>query len=312
MNLQQTTSTVCNFDSECGNNRLDAGEICDNGFLQLSDDSCSHFDEYTTGTVSCYPAGTPYECTYNFEDCGPQSCGNGVREVGEECDDWNNVNGDGCCADCLNEDAPYCGDGIVNQASEVCDLGGLQLTDESCSHFDAYTSGLVGCYASGTPYECTYDFSNCGDQDCGNGVVETGEECEPPSLNGCDANCMWESGGTTEYIMGICVYSGSGTGTCGEGVTFIEYTSIGVMDWDVSNIYTLAETIATGLPPESFMEDPIGSGVYRYYSQTEYLDCITLKTQIVPCPALVQLPFFGFYQVVIALAIVGLIYFFIF
>jgi len=305
---ETSLDTTCPSTGNCGNGRLDAGEVCEGGFLQLSDNQCSHFDEYTTGTISCYAAGTPNECTYNFEGCGPQSCGNGVREIGEQCDDWNNVNGDGCSAGCLNENAPYCGDGIVNQANETCDILALQLTDDSCTHFDAYTGGVVDCYADGTPYECTYDFSNCVDQSCGNDVVEDGEECEPPSLNGCDAGCMWDSGGTTSYVMGVCQYATSSPDTCGEGVTSITVTSVGTMNWDVSNDYDLSEIPAWGIIGTNFMEDPLAPGVYRYYIQAEYDDCLLTKNQVVQCPATVELPFFGIYQVVLVIAIVGLIY----
>ena len=36
-------------------------------------------------------------------------CGNGIEEEGEECDDSNTTDGDGCSAVCVVE---YCGDGI--------------------------------------------------------------------------------------------------------------------------------------------------------------------------------------------------------
>jgi cysteine-rich repeat protein len=49
------------------------------------------------------------------------ACGNGISNAGEECDDGNNVDGDGCSARCLKE---FCGDG-VRQAGlgEQCDDG---------------------------------------------------------------------------------------------------------------------------------------------------------------------------------------------
>ncbi|MCB9507805.1 MAG: DUF4215 domain-containing protein [Myxococcales bacterium] len=42
----------------------------------------------------------------------PRSCGNGVVEVGEECDDGNDVDDDSCSNSCLSA---FCGDGIVNE-----------------------------------------------------------------------------------------------------------------------------------------------------------------------------------------------------
>jgi cysteine-rich repeat protein len=47
------------------------------------------------------------------------NCGNGVLDPGEQCDDGNNLDGDGCSADCL---LPSCGDGILD-AGEACDDG---------------------------------------------------------------------------------------------------------------------------------------------------------------------------------------------
>jgi cysteine-rich repeat protein len=46
-------------------------------------------------------------------------CGNGTREVGEQCDDGNTTSCDGCAATCRAE---FCGDGIV-ECSEQCDDG---------------------------------------------------------------------------------------------------------------------------------------------------------------------------------------------
>lgn len=35
------------------------------------------------------------------------NCGNGILDAGEECDDGNNVDGDGCAADCtIEQDVP--------------------------------------------------------------------------------------------------------------------------------------------------------------------------------------------------------------
>ncbi|HAN30150.1 MAG TPA: hypothetical protein DCQ06_01000, partial [Myxococcales bacterium] len=52
------------------------------------------------------------------------SCGNGVIEPGEQCDDGNNSNGDGCTSTCQT----VCGDKIV-AGSEQCDDGNTKAGD---------------------------------------------------------------------------------------------------------------------------------------------------------------------------------------
>lgn len=47
---------------------------------------------------------------------GPAECGNGKEEAGEECDDGNKTDADGCEADCT---LPKCGNGIVDPG-EMC------------------------------------------------------------------------------------------------------------------------------------------------------------------------------------------------
>ncbi|HWN66153.1 MAG TPA: DUF4215 domain-containing protein [Haliangium sp.] len=59
-------------------------------------------------------------------------CGNAMVEMGEECDDGNTRNDDGCSAQCKYE---YCGDGIVQAAlGEQCDDGGYR-NDDGCDMF---------------------------------------------------------------------------------------------------------------------------------------------------------------------------------
>jgi cysteine-rich repeat protein len=50
-------------------------------------------------------------------------CGNDRRDMGEECDDGNLMNGDGCSSLCENErEEPMCGDG-TEDPGEACDEG---------------------------------------------------------------------------------------------------------------------------------------------------------------------------------------------
>jgi cysteine-rich repeat protein len=62
----------------------------------------------------------------------PGVCGNGMLNLGEECDDGNTRDNDGCSAKCKYE---YCGDGIVQAPlGEQCDDGGYR-NDDGCDMF---------------------------------------------------------------------------------------------------------------------------------------------------------------------------------
>jgi cysteine-rich repeat protein len=75
-------------------------------------------------TEGCCPSG----CNSNIDvDCSA-TCGNHVIEGVEECDDNNNVNGDGCSSECLIEE---CGNTRVDFGEE-CDDGNL-INNDGCS-----------------------------------------------------------------------------------------------------------------------------------------------------------------------------------
>ena len=59
----------------------------------------------------------------------PPRCGDGYLDPGEQCDDGNDVNGDGCNASCTLE---LCGNGIVD-SGERCDAGAANGLDNCCS-----------------------------------------------------------------------------------------------------------------------------------------------------------------------------------
>ncbi len=92
------------------------------------------------------------------------SCGDGVVQLGEDCDDGNTTSCDGCSADCRAETG--CGDG-VRCGNEACD--------------DGNTDNCDGCSAT-----CTVEVG----QQCGDGSVNTscGEECDPPGAT-CTSEC---------------------------------------------------------------------------------------------------------------------------
>ncbi len=56
-------------------------------------------------------------------------CGNGAMNPGEECDDGNMADGDGCTAKCKKN---ICGDSVLHKGVEECDDGNLK-PDDGCS-----------------------------------------------------------------------------------------------------------------------------------------------------------------------------------
>jgi cysteine-rich repeat protein len=110
------------------------------------------------------------------------TCPNLVVDPGEDCDDGNEFNGDGCDASCQFEPA-VCGNGIFNPGEE-CDDGNLVAND--------------GCDA-----ECNLEPAVCG-----NGLLESDEECDDGNTisgDGCDGSCNLEG------VTGITLSVGTST-----------------------------------------------------------------------------------------------------
>lgn len=68
-------------------------------------------------------------------------CGDGTLDPSEACDDGNNVDGDGCSANCTVE--AYCGDGVLDPG-EQCDDGNNENGD-GCSALCSNEGGGQGC-----------------------------------------------------------------------------------------------------------------------------------------------------------------------
>lgn len=117
-------------------------------------------------------------------------CGNGVLETGEQCDDGNNADGDGCTSNCLVEgigDGTICGNGIM-EIGEQCDDGNNRSGD--------------GCTSM-----CRIEAIILHEDDpvCGNGELEDAEECDDGNTllgDGCSNLCKIES--EDEEIVPVC------------------------------------------------------------------------------------------------------------
>lgn len=182
-----------------------------------------------------WPQDIPGDCArqeeFNMDlsHCGscPGTCGNGVRETTESCDDGNLVAGDGCSSDCFVEHGwscaseahgvtrcaeVVCGDGVV-EGNEECDDGNA-LPGDGCSHLCALEPG----------YTCDGNHAtlNCSTL-CGDGLRVGEEVCDDGNSadnDGCSGICTVEAGfqcnGGSENNPDIC------KPTCGDGVRMLE------------------------------------------------------------------------------------------
>jgi cysteine-rich repeat protein len=132
----------------------------------------------TSPTTSEPPTGDPTEVgetTDEPDSDGPDTeesssgeppgfCGDGVQQLGEDCDDGNDSDLDFCNGACQ---PTVCGDGITQPEFEECDDANLSELDEC--------SGL-----------CKFTF-------CGDGSTQPGEECDDgdgDDTNACLSTCM--------------------------------------------------------------------------------------------------------------------------
>jgi len=127
-------------------------------------------------------------------------CGDGTVQnpnsdgIAEQCDDGNNINGDGCSSTCTIEETPvvtYCGDGIVQNPNS----DGIA---EQCD--DGNTTNGDGC-SSTCQREETYEATYCGDgvvqKPNDEGVVEQCDDGNNTNFDGCNAICQIETTSNT-------------------------------------------------------------------------------------------------------------------
>ncbi len=149
--------------TECGDGKLNGGEAgfagyetCDLGSGNGPDSAC--------GANCTINAGWACSDYTDATTCTKGCCGDGIQQQGEECDDGNNVAGDGCDPKCRRElifecldgvCKPICGDGITlwmdtipEEYREECDDGNL-ISGDGCSADCKVEAG----------YTCT-EFSN--------------------------------------------------------------------------------------------------------------------------------------------------------
>ncbi len=143
----------------CGNGRLDTGEVCDPDDTQPvfgSINKCTFYSNYIGGKLKCTAKTATVPCFFDTSDCIPAiSCKNGVIEPGEQCE-WRSSS-----------------QFMFGKVRTCADLG------------FASNQGQLKCGAN-----CLLDTSNCVPKaKCGNGIIDSGEECDGINLGPLNGQC---------------------------------------------------------------------------------------------------------------------------
>jgi len=279
--------------NNCSGITIPQGEIDDN--VTCGIEECNNGED---NWYSCSCAWRNNECVFAPNEIGcieDPTCDDGLRETGETCDgeDLNdmdctdfefsggNLLCDSSCeydfSSCTGYDTSNCGNGVVDFGKEVCDRTNDNVTKRSggnweCSDFDEFSDGILGCRP-----DCTFDTSGC-----------------TSALNG--------------FNYGTCIKSQTGATDCDEGGGF--YTSY----WDGTYIWG-----HDGWSTEADCETEMDQTTGCYYDLTLHKwfydpsgmrksSCVGSSETTIECPAEIKLPFFGFYNLVLSLLMIGLIY----
>lgn len=148
-------------------------------------------------------------CSTNCKNLGNTniaSCGNGIIEPGEDCDDNNITSGDGCSSNCLLVEGSkaVCGNGKIEKG-EQCDDGN-SANGDGCSSICLYESN----YATSTNSNSLYKDFNCASStgatstivvDIAGNAVKVKVACmagEP----GCNNNCLNQGSNPNAPVCG--------------------------------------------------------------------------------------------------------------
>ena len=154
-------------DNNCNNIDENCNGQADEGYVSTTT-HCGVGVCAATGTLSCVSGATVDSCVAGLPG-NSEICGNGLDD---------NCDGKTDTQDTLSCPVYVCGDGIINQANETCDLG--NLNGATCaSLLGAGYTGTLSCTLS-----CTYNTALCVApvvQTCGNSIIEGTETCDSNS-----------------------------------------------------------------------------------------------------------------------------------
>ena len=216
-----------------------------------------------SGSDSDSTSTTSAETSTTSTSGPPPTCGDGMVDDNEECDDGNTDNTDNCTNDCLNA---VCGDGYVGPG-ESCDDGN-QIDDDECSNSCALAScgdGLVQGEEEcddGNDVDTDACLNTCKMAVCGDGTVQEGaEDCDDGNVDETDScTSMCKAPTCDDMAMNgdeSDVDCGGSCGPCGEGLACTEGKGCesGYCEMDICALPPNCKALLANNPD-------VGSGVY--------------------------------------------------
>jgi cysteine-rich repeat protein len=132
--------------------------------------------------------------TVNITVAHVLTCGDGIMEGAEQCDDGNTSNTDGCLNNCM---IATCGDGFIETGVEQCDDGNGSNTDACLNTCviarcgDGFTEAGVEQCDDGNTSNTDACLNTCQSATCGDGFVEIGlEQCDNGVSNSNNGACL--------------------------------------------------------------------------------------------------------------------------
>jgi hypothetical protein len=192
-------------------------------FLDTDDlrgNDCISFG-YSLGDLNCNN-----DCTFNFDACELQNCGNNEADPLEYCDgsdlrgltciDFGYTSGTLGCTNCMfsfencqPSMSSTCSNSNV-EPGEQCD--GTDLNEKTCTDF-GFAGGTLSCSDN-----CMFDLTDCRYSICGNNKPESGEQCDGTALNGKDCRNFGFAGGTLKCADCMYDLSACNSHICGNNI----------------------------------------------------------------------------------------------
>ena len=234
--LDNQTEYKCNL---LQGDNFEVNSLCDNlNFEHYG--SCEYINddnENTCSNILLKSACDNLDGTFIVDNrCVVAVCGNGIVDLGEECDDGNLVDGDSCNSNCTlppakgaciypkiswtNENGVFPVDCLDNQTEYKCNLlqGDNFVVNSLCDNlnFDHYGSceyinennevtcinGLLNSNCDNLEGRWT-ESGRCVPVVCGDGIVNLNEECDDGNLfdgDSCNSDC------TLPPVQGACIH----------------------------------------------------------------------------------------------------------